>query len=201
MNPYEGLIKVAEKEEEDTESLTTLRLNRGELTGMLKLRPGSGSKFTVNTPVGAAGIRGTTFRIVFRPDPITGQPRFTLTNVNGGVDFTPSVTGSGSVSGSGLAIPQGEQIVITYTQDAQGQFVPVGPPAGTAGVSPAAIQEALAVANVIAAAVQQVVFSPPSASTTQISGQTATGATVTGEVKVEPPPRIPEKPEGTSPPR
>ena len=50
-------------------SVTKLNLTRGELVGrVVHLNVDKGSEFTVRTPVGAAGIRGTIFRIIFRPD-------------------------------------------------------------------------------------------------------------------------------------
>jgi len=63
-------IDVAALTEEPSSSTTKLRLARGELVGNVKkLHTQQGSSFEVNTPVGAAGIRGTVFRVTFRVDP------------------------------------------------------------------------------------------------------------------------------------
>ena len=47
-------------------SQTRIHLRQGELIGNVKTL-NKGSTFEVTTPAGAAGIRGTTFRVVFRP--------------------------------------------------------------------------------------------------------------------------------------
>ncbi|HUR57962.1 MAG TPA: FecR domain-containing protein, partial [Opitutaceae bacterium] len=88
-DPFASTIQVANIEEEPSRSNTKLSLNKGELVGKVaKLKRTSGSTFTVQTPVGAAGIRGTTFRIVYRPTG-TGQAfNFILTTVEGNVEMT-----------------------------------------------------------------------------------------------------------------
>jgi hypothetical protein len=49
--------------------VTRLYLTKGELVGRVAhLNVDQGSEFTVKTPVGAAGIRGTFFKQIFRPD-------------------------------------------------------------------------------------------------------------------------------------
>ena len=95
-DPFGATIKVAELQEEPSASVTSLRLNRGELVGdVKKLKYGQGSSYTIKTPVGAAGIRGTTFRIVFRPSG-TGQAFFSLTTATGNVVFQQGQQGGGS---------------------------------------------------------------------------------------------------------
>ena len=65
---FGATIKVSELEEEPSPSRTRLSLSRGEVVvGVPKLKPAHGSSFTVATPMGAVGVRGTVFRIVFRP--------------------------------------------------------------------------------------------------------------------------------------
>lgn len=86
-DPFAAQIQVAALQEEPSASRTRLKLNKGELVGNVKkLQHARGSTFTIETPVGAAGIRGTTFRIVFRP---TGQGLafFSLSTVEGNVAF------------------------------------------------------------------------------------------------------------------
>ena len=69
-------------------STTKLNLSKGELVGkVVHLNVDKGSEFTVQTPVGAAGIRGTTFRIIFRPGP-DGKAFFSVTTADGRVVFT-----------------------------------------------------------------------------------------------------------------
>jgi len=67
-DPFNQPIKVSELVDEPTTSITKLNLVRGELMSNVKhLRRDKGSVFSVQTPVGAAGIRGTTFQVLFRP--------------------------------------------------------------------------------------------------------------------------------------
>lgn len=87
-DPFSTDFRMAEATAEPSVSTTRLKLSRGELIGNVKtLNAGAGSSFTVDTPVGAAGIRGTTFRIVFRPDG-TGRAFFSITTVEGNVVLT-----------------------------------------------------------------------------------------------------------------
>jgi FecR protein len=67
-DPFTQPVKVSELVDEPTTSITKLNLIRGEMLSNVKhLRRDKGSEFSVQTPVGAAGIRGTTFQIVYRP--------------------------------------------------------------------------------------------------------------------------------------
>lgn len=92
-DPFGDDISVSQLSAEPTASQTRLNLSRGELVGNVKkLNYDAGSRFDIQTPVGAAGIRGTTFRIVFRPDG-TGKAFFSLTTVEGNV-----VLAAGSVN-------------------------------------------------------------------------------------------------------
>lgn len=66
-DPFAQPVKVSELIDEPTNSSTKLNLIRGELMSNVKhLRREKGSVFSVQTPVGAAGIRGTTFQILYR---------------------------------------------------------------------------------------------------------------------------------------
>jgi len=67
-DPFAQPVKVSELVDEPTTSVTKLTLVRGELMSNVKhLRRDKGSVFSVQTPVGAAGIRGTTFQVLYRP--------------------------------------------------------------------------------------------------------------------------------------
>ncbi|MFM9081245.1 MAG: FecR domain-containing protein [Opitutaceae bacterium] len=124
-DPFGATVKVSELQEEPSTSVTSLRLNRGELVGdVKKLKYGQGSSFTINTPVGAAGIRGTTFRIVFRPSG-SGQAFFSLTTATGNVVFqqgqqggAPSTPTPGAGQTQGQTQPQEQG---TPQQQTQGQ--------------------------------------------------------------------------------
>jgi hypothetical protein len=88
MDPLGEDISAAKLDREPSKSKTTLDLQFGEMVGdVKKLNYEAGSSFKIKTPVGAAGIRGTTFRIVFRP---TGDGRtftFQLATAEGNVAF------------------------------------------------------------------------------------------------------------------
>jgi hypothetical protein len=133
-DPFASTIRVAELAEEPSASRTNLRLNRGELVGNVKrLQHSRGSSFTVHTPVGAAGIRGTTFRIVFRPSG-TGQAFFQLSTAEGNIAFSQGVgtdpgVGGGVQVGGADGAPAG-QPGEPQAGDAQ--------PAGTTPTAPAA---------------------------------------------------------------
>jgi len=94
--PWTGKAEVAKLEEEPSSSHTRLNLVKGELLGKAtKLKKDGSSTLQVRTPVGVAGIRGTTFRIVFRPDPQhPGQYLFQLSTAEGRVEFSPFAPGS-----------------------------------------------------------------------------------------------------------
>lgn len=89
-DPFAQPLKVSELVDEPTTSITKLNLVRGELMSNVKhLRREKGSVFSVQTPVGAAGIRGTTFQILYRPAGAVAS--FALRMVEGkiGLDFGP----------------------------------------------------------------------------------------------------------------
>jgi len=95
-DPFSNAINAGALTAEPTRSKTKLRLSKGELVGhVAHLHHEQGSEFTVSTPVGAAGIRGTTFRIVFRPTG-TGQAfaLFSLSTIEGNVNFQQGAPGT-----------------------------------------------------------------------------------------------------------
>jgi hypothetical protein len=106
-DPFDRDIAVGDLKEEPSTSVTRLNLSRGELVGNVKhLHAERGSAFTVNTPVGVAGIRGTTFRIVFRPD-ASGKVFFTLSTADGTV-----VLQHGEAKQE-VSVSTGKEIVVT----------------------------------------------------------------------------------------
>ena len=87
-DPFAQPVKVSDLVDEPTTSITKLNLVRGELMSNVKhLHREKGSVFSVQTPVGAAGIRGTTFQIFYRPT--ANFASFALRMVEGkiGLDF------------------------------------------------------------------------------------------------------------------
>jgi hypothetical protein len=114
-NPFDqASFKPAENAEEPSVSTTKLKLTRGELVGkVMKLKASQGSKFTVGTPVGAAGIRGTTFRIVYRPTGNGQAFNFTITTVEGNVEVEVA---SGTVTAPPVAVTDNQEIVINNVE-------------------------------------------------------------------------------------
>ena len=66
---------------EPSKSKTVLNLSYGEMVGDVK-KLNSSSSYSIKTPVGAAGIRGTIYRIVFRPSS-DGKAFFTISTAGG----------------------------------------------------------------------------------------------------------------------
>jgi len=148
-------IDVATLVAEPNSSSTKLHLAQGELVGnVVKLNKDRGSQFIVQTPVGAAGIRGTTFRVVFRPDPANpGHYTFSVSKPEGNVDVTTqNATGAVSVP---VAVGDNHEIVVDVqatvnpttgqiTVTAPPQFITQSiPPATTAIISTAAVHHRL----------------------------------------------------------
>jgi hypothetical protein len=165
-DPFSSQYSMSTATEEPSTSSTKLTLTRGELVGNVKhLHKDAGSSFSVNTPVGAAGIRGTTFRIVFRPDS-SGKAFFTLSTAEGVV----ILTGTNSTTQQ-VPVATGKEVVVTVEVNidaATGAVTITAPPQiQQATTIPAATQAT------IAAAVQQIVqttsattFTSPTTSTT-----------------------------------
>ena len=71
----------------------------------MHLNVDQGSEFSVQTPVGAAGIRGTIFKVTFRPGK-NGKVFFTVTTAEGVVVFKGFSTS--------ISLPAGKQVVSTF---------------------------------------------------------------------------------------
>jgi hypothetical protein len=87
-DPFSQSVKIEELSTEPpgSTSVTSLKLVRGEMvSNVKKLNKAGGSTFTVQTPVGAAGIRGTTFEIFFKPGEDTAS--FGLRMVEGVIEL------------------------------------------------------------------------------------------------------------------
>lgn len=88
-DPFAGEeLAVEQLTAEPTHSSTKLNLVRGEVVGhVLSLHPGSTHE--IQTPVGAAGIRGTVFRHLYR-ETDDGRVNFSSSTDEGEVEFTPT---------------------------------------------------------------------------------------------------------------
>ena len=113
-DPFADTRPISQWEAEPSVSTTRVFLSRGELVGNVKtLDHDNNSSFTVATPAGAAGIRGTTFRIVYRPQG-NGTAFFTLTTLEGDVLVGQEIQG---VIDSGVSVTDTEEVVIEVTVD------------------------------------------------------------------------------------
>lgn len=212
MDPFASTVKVAEITEEPSASTTRLRLNRGELVGNVKkLNRDRGSSFTVQTPVGAAGIRGTTFRIVFRPTGDGLAFNFQLSTVEGDVGFLTSSQqsqgggqpgagtdpaapgqGAGDPGAGGTAVVTGQEVVITVAVEVSptGQVTVTAPPSttSTSAIPPQTQALLAAAAQEIAVASSTATFTAPTPGQPQGGGTTASteGGGTTGTVTVDP---------------
>lgn len=121
-DPFPATTNVSSLAAEPTTSKTKLHLKKGELVGAVKhLNRDKGSTFTVQTPVGAAGIRGTTFRIVFRPDGSGQAFLFSLSTVEGNVNFQGQ-GGTTAATPTGVDITGQQEVVVTV----QAEIAPDG---------------------------------------------------------------------------
>jgi hypothetical protein len=184
-DPFTTPFNAADATEEPTSSTTRLNMRRGELVGhVAKLHRAKGSKFDVSTPVGAAGIRGTTFRIVYRPNG-AGHALFTMTTLEGTVEVTIA---TGSVATS-APVSVGASTEVTFTAevttDGAGNVTVTLPSGASTTVATTAsnttLQQVTEAAQQIAQAVANVVITP--AAPAPASGTPATGTST--ETKTE----------------
>lgn len=109
-DPFSDEVKVADLKEEPTTSVTKLKLIHGEVVGNVRhLHQDRGSSFEVDTPVGAAGIRGTTFSVTYQPQG-NGKAFFSISTAEGTVVFS-------SVTNQTVPVPSGQQITVDVTVD------------------------------------------------------------------------------------
>lgn len=125
--PWDQALDLGKLETEPGTSHTKLNLVKGELIGKVpKLKKGA-STLQIHTPVGVAGIRGTTFRIVLRADPARpGMYLFELNTSEGLVVFEGSAPGATPVS-----IGANQQITLEVelrVDPATGRLVPASQP-------------------------------------------------------------------------
>lgn len=195
MDPLEEDVVVSKLEREPSISKTSLNLAYGEMVGDVKhLNRDKGSQFNITTPVGAAGIRGTTFRIVFRPTGDGKSFTFQLSTADGKVAFEGTVQAPKNVE-----VPKDKELVVTAeaTVDASTgavQVTKVEVPAATTTISTeAAAQITQAVTTVITEAAKTVTITTTeqkqAASTDTSSGSsssnTNTGNTTSDDKKTD----------------
>lgn len=145
--PFGEMFKMSEASKEPSASTTRMNMVRGEvISNVKKLNKDEGSTFEIKTPVGIAGIRGTTFRIAFEPDqgtddlnpkPGAALAAFSLVMLEGSIEMR--LPGKSKP----ILIPQGKQFVLTdIASDAEGNII-VAEAEHEAAESPASAQAAL----------------------------------------------------------
>jgi hypothetical protein len=107
-------------ESEPTKSQTKVFLEYGELVGKVK-QLDAASSMQVSTPLGVAGIRGTTFRVSVVRNPDGSPKSVTVTLVEGRVNFSPQG------GGEPVAITPGNSVTVSVTVGPDGQLV-ITPP-------------------------------------------------------------------------
>jgi hypothetical protein len=183
-DPLANDVKVSELTEEPTSSVTKLTLTEGEIVGNVKkLHTAQGSTFDVETPGGAAGIRGTTFRIVFRPDPLNpNRILFQVSTVEGEVQ----VRTAGSIATNpALAVGQNKEVSVTVdvtVNPATGQSTFTVPAGTVTNLSPTTQAEITQVTTVAVQAAQAAVFTAPAP-----GSNSSTGATSSANANTAPP--------------
>ncbi len=106
MDPLADNIAVSSLKKEPSVSQTKLNLAYGEMIGDVK-KLNKSSTYNIKTPVGAAGIRGTQFRIVFTPPTTPGGPaNFTLSTAEGLVLFT-------GTTGAPVEVAKGSEVKVS----------------------------------------------------------------------------------------
>ena len=179
MDPFAEDIEPGKLESEPTVSRTSLNIAYGEVVGNVK-KLSKGSAYNVRTPVGAAGIRGTTFRIALVPVIINGQNTFTITlSTSAGLVLFTAVAPEG-VTPTAVEVGAGTEVqaevVLTTSVNAAGATVVTATAtvAPTTVISPAATATINAVAAFVQAAVQAVVITPVEAVAASTTAATKT---------------------------
>jgi len=97
MDPLADEVKISGLKAEPSVSQTKLNLAYGEMVGDVK-KLNKSSSYSIKTPVGAAGIRGTIYRIVFTPDPANpGKSFYHVQTLEGSVWVVMNHGPSGTV--------------------------------------------------------------------------------------------------------
>ena len=132
-------------------SQTRIHLTRGELIGNVKSL-NEGSTFEVSTPAGAAGIRGTTFRVVFRPSD-DGGAFFTVTTIEGDVLVS---TLDGTLADAPISVTDQQEIEILVEVNDETGEVTVLTPTSEITTTTAAPETVAAVTEVVQQAAEEV---------------------------------------------
>jgi len=171
-NPFSSAFRLRDAMHEPSVSTTRLDLLRGEIISQVKkLNRDAGSSFTVETPVGAAGIRGTAFLLSFHSD--AGTAHFVLSMAEGLIRFLP-------LHGHPVEVPAGKEVSASASIDTSGKITSgaeVSAPETISASNQAILQQS--VADVLGAAMN-VEFTANSTTTTGGTPTTNGGTTPQG---------------------
>ncbi len=166
MDPLDHDIAVAQLKNEPTHSKTSLNLSYGELVGDVK-KLNKSSSYSIKTAVGAAGIRGTTFRIVFTPSADGKTYNFQLSTAEGLVVFT------GTAGSMPIEVAKGKEVVVTAEVNTTTGQVTASQVQIQGLSSESAQQIQAAVTDAIEQAQQNAVFTPTEQTATSGGGDAA----------------------------
>lgn len=155
MDPLAEGTNLAALTEEPSPSETDLNLEYGEIVGDVKKLKGA-STYNIKTPVGAAGIRGTIYRIVFRPTGTGNAFNFQVTTAEGLVVFEGT---TGPVAG-GVQVAEGTEIVVTVDVPTDGTPPTISQPVAATTVPDAALTVIKDTAAQVTQVLQEVTFTP-----------------------------------------
>ena len=197
-DPFTSPTKISDMKKEPTTSVTKLNMTRGEMVGKVAhLNVDGGSEFTINTPVGAAGIRGTTFQIKFRLNK-DGTATFSLRTADGIVTFR---TVALPVP---VAVPAGKEILTVTTASNSGAGTASSPTAANLQVTniPAAdlaiiTQAAQTIVDAVSTSTVVIATTTNTTTTTNpTTGTTTTTTTTTNNTPADTPQSAPRTTSG-----
>jgi hypothetical protein len=151
MDPLGEDINMSTLTAEPSKSKTTLNLAYGEMVGDVK-KLNASSSYSIKTPVGAAGIRGTIFRIVFHPA-ADGKAFFTVSTAEGKVVMQ-------GVTTQDIPIAAGKEVVVTVDIPTDKNTAAAPPVIVTHDIPPATAAIIVTASEHIAETVQQTIFNP-----------------------------------------
>jgi hypothetical protein len=173
MDPLAEDIAIAQLKKEPTVSRTRLNLTYGEMVGDVK-KLNVSSKYDIKTPVGAAGIRGTTFRIVFTPSENGSAVNFVLSTSEGVVVFQGTTDAAPVQVSAGTEVVVAAEVNVTTGEVTSAQVQ-------SQGISSDATREIqAAVTQVIQEAQAAAVFTPAEQNSGTERSSTPTEGTKTG---------------------
>jgi hypothetical protein len=156
MDPLDEEIKPSELKQEKSVSQTKLNLAYGEMVGSVK-KLNTASSYSVKTPVGAAGIRGTVFRVTFRQG-ADGKALFAVSTAEGKVVLE-------GVTSNEIPVDAGNEVLVDVDTDD-----PANPKVLTQDLPPATKALIESASQTITDALKDVVL-PPGEGSTPPAGQ------------------------------